>query len=61
MWFAVVYLGDHYVVDLAAGVVFAVAAWAASGRLLRPGTRLSRWLGGAPAPLSIARTSGGPR
>jgi membrane-associated phospholipid phosphatase len=61
MWFAVVYLGDHYVVDLVAGVVFAVAAWAASGRLLRPGARLARLLGNAPAPLSIARTPGGPR
>jgi membrane-associated phospholipid phosphatase len=62
MWFAVVYLGDHYVVDLVAGVVFAAASWLVSGRLLRPGARLARLLGSAPAPLSTAaRNPGGPR
>jgi membrane-associated phospholipid phosphatase len=59
MWFAVVYLGDHYVVDILVGLVFAAAAWLVSGRLLRPGARLARLLRAAPSPLSTARSSGG--
>jgi PAP2 superfamily len=26
-WFAIVYLGDHYLIDIAAGLTYAVAAW----------------------------------
>jgi membrane-associated phospholipid phosphatase len=28
VWFSIVYLGDHYVVDIAGGILFATVAWA---------------------------------
>jgi hypothetical protein len=50
MWFTVVYLGDHYVVDLVAGAAYAIAGWMLIPRLLRRGP-LRRLLGPFPPPL----------
>ncbi len=33
VWFSIVYLGEHYVLDIVGGVVFAAAAWYVVGRL----------------------------
>jgi hypothetical protein len=33
MWFTIIYLGDHYVSDILAGVAFALVGWWAVGRL----------------------------
>jgi hypothetical protein len=51
MWFTVVYLGDHYVVDIVLGAAYAAAGWLLIPRLLRRG-RLRRLLGPFPAPLA---------
>ena len=51
MWFNVIYLGDHYVVDIFAGVAYALAGWALVPRLLRLGP-LRRLLGPFPPPLA---------
>jgi membrane-associated phospholipid phosphatase len=44
MWFSVVYLGHHYVIDVVAGILFAIGAYAA----LQSSTlkRFAAWLGG---------------
>ncbi len=61
MWFSIVYLGDHYVVDILAGVAVALVGWLLAGRLVRPGAPLHRLvLAGAAAPLRLARPFGGP-
>jgi hypothetical protein len=51
MWFTVVYLGDHYVVDIALGAAYAAAGWVLVPRLLRQGP-LRRLLGPFPPPLA---------
>jgi hypothetical protein len=50
--FAIVYTGDHYVVDALAGFVYAVAAFLIVGRLLRAGERES---GAAESPATPRR------
>ena len=60
MWFTIVYLGDHYVVDVLAGVLVALVGWTLSGRLLRPGGSLRRLAGPFPPPFRHARLFGGP-
>jgi len=47
----VVYLGDHYVVDIAAGAAYAAIGWIAIPRLLREGP-LRGLLGPFPPPLA---------
>ena len=54
MWFTVVYLGDHYVVDIAIGAAYAHRRLAAHTRLLRVGP-LRRLLGPFPPPLAARR------
>jgi hypothetical protein len=51
MWFTVVYLGDHYVVDIVIGAAYAAVGWIALPHLLRRGP-LRRLLGPFPAPLA---------
>jgi len=51
MWFTVVYLGDHYVADIAIGAVYAAVAWIAIPHLVRRGP-LRRLLGPFPPPLA---------
>lgn len=36
VWFSVVYLGEHYVIDVVAGVALAAAAWAVMTRVVAP-------------------------
>ena len=60
MWFSIIYLGDHYVADIVAGVAVALIGWKLAGRLTRPGTLLDRLTAGPVAPLRLARTFGGP-
>lgn len=44
IWFSVVYLGHHYVIDVVAGIVFAIGAYAAlQSPILK---RLASWLAG---------------
>jgi hypothetical protein len=50
MWFTVVYLGDHYVVDILIGAAYALAGWILVPRLFRQGP-LRRLAGPFPAPL----------
>ncbi len=59
MWFTIVYLGDHYVLDVVAGAITALVAWRIALRLVRPDGRLSRLAGPFPPPLKNARTFGG--
>lgn len=59
MWIFIVYLGDHYVVDIVAGVALALVAWRVATRLVTPGGRLGRLAGPFPAPIRMARTFGG--
>ena len=59
MWFSIVYLGDHYVVDIIAGVTVALIGWALAGNLTRPGGALYRLTAGPAEPLRLARTFGG--
>jgi len=40
VWFAIIYLGHHYLVDALGGIVYPVAAYAVAGGL-------QPWLGGA--------------
>jgi membrane-associated phospholipid phosphatase len=51
MWFTVVYLGDHYVVDILAGTVYAAFGWWLIPMLLRRG-RLRMLIGSFPSPLA---------
>jgi hypothetical protein len=51
MWFTVVYLADHYVADIAIGVLYAAVAWMATPYLFRLGP-LRRLQGPFPAPLA---------
>jgi hypothetical protein len=51
MWFTVVYLGDHYAVDIAVGAAYAAIAWIAVPRLLRR-SPLRGLLGPFPPPLA---------
>jgi hypothetical protein len=51
MWFTVVYLGDHYVVDIILGLAYAATGWVLVPRLLRSGP-LRALLGPFPAPLA---------
>jgi len=60
MWFSIIYLGDHYVADIIAGVAVALIGWKLAGRLSRPGSLLDRLTAGPVAPLRLARTFGGP-
>ena len=50
MWLTVVYLGDHYVVDLVVGAAYAIGGWLLIPRLLRLGP-LRRLQGPFPPPL----------
>jgi hypothetical protein len=50
VWFAIVYLGDHYVVDAVAGAGFAIAGVYAAHRLLFGRERAAPALGGATVP-----------
>jgi membrane-associated phospholipid phosphatase len=59
MFFTVVYLGDHYVLDIIAGIAVALGAWYVSGRLFSPAGRLRRLAGPFRAPLDNARSFGG--
>ena len=59
MWFSIVYLGDHYVADIIAGVAVALIGWGLAGRLTRPGGALDRLTSGPEAPLRLARPFGG--
>jgi hypothetical protein len=52
MWFTVVYLGDHYVADIAIGTAYAAAGWVLVPRLLQKGP-FRRLLGPFPAPLTL--------
>lgn len=61
MWFSIVYLGDHYVADIVAGVAVALIGWGLAGRLTRPGGALNRLTTGPVAPLRLARSFGGTR
>jgi|tagenome__1003787_1003787.scaffolds.fasta_scaffold20988573_3 hypothetical protein len=47
VWFVIVYSGEHYVVDILAGVAFSLAAWALVQRV---GARLSAAPPGEPSP-----------
>jgi len=51
MWFTIVYLADHYVVDIVAGVAYALTCWFLVPRLFRR-TPLRRLLGPFPSPLA---------
>jgi hypothetical protein len=51
MWFTVIYLGDHYVVDIVVGAAYALAGWVLVPRLLRA-TPLRVLLGPFPSPLA---------
>ena len=53
IWFAVVYLGHHYAIDVAAGILFAIGAYAAlqSPLLGRLATRLAGRSGAARQPM----------
>jgi hypothetical protein len=59
MWVIIVYLGDHYVADIIAGVVVALFAWALARRFVAPGGLLSALSGPFEAPLRLSRTFGG--
>jgi membrane-associated phospholipid phosphatase len=59
MWFSIVYLGDHYVADILAGVAVALIGWGLAGRLTRPGGALDRLAQGQEEPLRLARSFGG--
>jgi hypothetical protein len=59
MWFSIVYLGDHYVADIIAGVAVALIGWGLAGRLTRPGGALNRLTQGPEAPMRLARSFGG--
>lgn len=59
MWFSIVYLGDHYVADILAGVTVALIGWLLAGHLTRPGGALHRLMAGSAEPLRRARTFGG--
>jgi membrane-associated phospholipid phosphatase len=52
MWFTVVYLGDHYVVDIVIGAAYAIAGWVLIPRLLRVGP-FRRLLGPFPPPILV--------
>ena len=52
MWFTVVYLGDHYVVDIVIGAAYAIAGWLLVPRLLRVGP-FRRLLGPFPPPILV--------
>lgn len=53
MWFTIVYFGDHYVIDILIGIVYALTAWFAAGTLLR--RRLRALSGPFRPPLQSAR------
>ena len=55
MWFTIVYFADHYVIDVIAGIAFALVAWKLTGRAFSPGGVLSRLAGPFAPPLSAAR------
>jgi hypothetical protein len=52
MWCTVVYLGDHYVVDIVIGAAYAIAGWVLIPRLLRVGP-FRRLLGPFPPPILV--------
>jgi hypothetical protein len=52
MWFTVVYLGDHYVVDIVIGAAYAIAGWVLIPRLLRVGP-FRRLQGPFPPPILV--------
>jgi hypothetical protein len=58
MWFTIVYLADHYVVDIIVGVAYALTCWFGVPRLFRR-TPLRRLIGpfGSPLAPGDARTS----
>ena len=58
MWFAIVYLGDHYVADILVGLAFALVAWYVTGRLVRSGGPLGRLHGPFPSTMGTARSFG---
>jgi membrane-associated phospholipid phosphatase len=53
IWFAVVYLGHHYVIDVVAGILFAIGAYAALSSATL--TRFAGWLAGVRANRSSRR------
>lgn len=55
MWFTIVYFADHYVVDVLAGIAFALAGWKLTGRAFTEGGRLRRLRGPFPPPIEGAR------
>jgi hypothetical protein len=61
MWFAIVYLGDHYVADIIPGAALALGIWLLSGRLFAPDGALRRFAGPFPAPINTAKRLGGSR
>jgi membrane-associated phospholipid phosphatase len=61
MWFSIIYLGDHYVVDALSGIALAAAGWWATGRLMATDGVLARLAGPHTRPISQARTFGGSR
>jgi membrane-associated phospholipid phosphatase len=58
MWFTIVYLADHYVVDIVVGAAYAMTCWYLVPRLFRR-TPLRRLIGPFPSPLALgdARSS----
>ena len=55
MWFTIVYLADHYVVDIVVGAAYALAGWYLIPRLFRR-TPLRRLIGPFPSPLALGDT-----
>ena len=59
MWIGVVYMGEHYVMDVLLGIIYALAAYFAFDRFFRwynqPSRRLRRWLSRLRARLTFWR------
>ncbi len=39
VWFSVVFLGEHYVIDVAGGIILAIATWTLTTRFVTPQVR----------------------
>ena len=59
IWFTIVYTGEHYVIDIAGGVVFALIAWwivqTVGARIVAPAAPVEVPAGAVPAPAGEAR------
>ncbi len=59
IWFTIVYTGEHYVIDIAGGVVFALIAWwivqTVGARIVAPAAPVEVPAGAVPAPAGQAR------